>query len=162
MFHDTQTATAMAVVVTMVATVVGAVVHAVKVRISVPSLYCFCSVPNYHCPTFNLPPTLSLVFVSLIFRIFSNFFHCPISHIIYLYSETNGTHHIATNYSLPSLSPRILSSRISRELSAYPLLLCSNLSTSGANATACERLRSEGEGDYSHARFIHGLRGLFF
>lgn len=39
-FHETQTAMAMAVVVTMVATVVGAVVHAVKVRISVPSLFC--------------------------------------------------------------------------------------------------------------------------
>lgn len=44
-FHETQTAMAMAVVVTMVATVVGAVVHAVKVRISVPSLL-FCIFPN--------------------------------------------------------------------------------------------------------------------
>lgn len=69
-FHETQTAMAMAVVVTMVATVVGAVVHAVKVRISVPSLL-FCISLNVllcqHKPNFEFHNhSTTLIFSTII------------------------------------------------------------------------------------------------
>ena len=76
-FHETQTAMAMAVVVTMVATVVGAVVHAVKVRISVPSLFC---IPERVLYFISKIPISKFTFIHQIF-----FINHTTLHLIFVY-----------------------------------------------------------------------------
>ena len=94
-FHDTQTATAMAVVISMVATMVVAVVPAVKVRISVPSvLFSFLFILSlYHF----LPTLIPFFFLS--------FFSLSIVAYILFICHTNVLF-------LPPLYPSILSIRI--------------------------------------------------